>query len=145
MEKDFTFQWERLINGFDSTEELGLWNKEEYGEMEVYCENVLITVLMHFMAVDNTITQAEVDAINSMFGFEFTLDNIMNICETMEEELENYVEAPKQMINVIEDANPKIAEAFKTLLIDACSSILESDSMTSEEKSELQEMIDLLN
>lgn len=41
---DFKFTWERFINGFDAIEENGAWDKEEYGEMEVYCENILISV-----------------------------------------------------------------------------------------------------
>ena len=39
--KDFKFEWERFLNGFDSLEEIGKWDVDEHGEMETFCENVL--------------------------------------------------------------------------------------------------------
>lgn len=142
---DFKFTWERFINGFDAIEENGAWDKEEYGEMEVYCENILISVIMHFIAVDGKVTQTEVDTLNKLFDFDFSFEYVQDLCNTMDDELDDYVEMPNQLIEVIAEANEKIADSFKMLLVDACNAIVESDDVTIIENDELKELISNLN
>lgn len=145
MSMDFKFTWERFINGFDAIEEAGGWNKEEYGEMEVYCENILISVIMHFIAVDGKVTQTEVDTLNKLFDFDFSFEYVQDLCYTMDDELDDYVETPNQLIEVIAQANEKIAKDFKILLVDACNAIIESDDVSISENDELKELINNLN
>lgn len=100
---------------------------------------------MHFIAVDGKVTQTEVDTLNKLFDFDFSFEYVQDLCNTMDDELDDYVEMPNQLIEVIAEANEKIADSFKMLLVDACNAIVESDDVTIIENDELKELISNLN
>lgn len=142
MEKEFSFEWEKFINGFDAIEEMNLWDKDTYGEMESFCENILISVLMRFISVDGVVKPLEVEKLNSIFDFNFDISEVSDICENMSEELEGYIDNPEDMFTIIANANSKIAEKFKDLLLEACETIINSDDFV--DTSETMELNDFI-
>jgi len=55
---------EAFLIGCDSIEELGLWDKENLGEMDVFYSNDLTSIIIRLIATDGKITQKEVDYLN---------------------------------------------------------------------------------
>ncbi len=127
MTRDFKFEWEKFINGFDAVEDMGMWDKDTHGEMESFCENILVSALMHFIASDGVIKPVEVQKLNSAFDFDFDFSEVEDICTNMSSEMKNYITNPDDLFLVIAKANSKIADEFKALLIDACELVVKSD------------------
>lgn len=145
MEKDFNLEWEKFINCFDAIEEMTLWDKNAYGEMEAFCENILISVLIHFVAVDGKVKPMEVEKLNKAFGFRLKFAQIENIYSNMSEEINDCIADPDGMLDIIAKANLKIAERFKELLVEACELIVNSDDFVDvRESTELSRFVENL-
>ena len=134
--KDFKFEWERFLNGFDSLEETGKWDVEEYGEMETFCENILVCILVKAVFADREAAQEEVDAINDMFGFELDINAVSQILGIMDSEKNDILDDPKATFDLIKTANEKIYNEFKELVCAACQIIIESDGLTASVETE---------
>lgn len=128
MEMNFKLKWESFLNGFDSIEEMNLWDKEAFGEMEAYCENILLSFLVRFISSDGVIKHSEVEKLNTLFGFDFSLSEIVEIAENITVEQNDITDNIKNTLSMITKVNSSIAEDFKTLLIDACDVIINSDN-----------------
>lgn len=137
MERNFKLEWEKFINGFDATEELTHWDKDTYGEMEAYCENLLISILMHFISADGVIKTEEVDTLNQIFGFNYDFEVVKAICLDMTPVLENIIQNPTEAVAVIKAANEKIASHFTEFLVAACEAIIESDAFIAPQETKL--------
>ena len=48
--QEFQFKLEEFLNGCDAIEELDKWDKEQYGEMDGFYQNNLISVILRRMA-----------------------------------------------------------------------------------------------
>ena len=53
----FKMKHEAFLVGCDAIEEMGLWNKEAYGEMDVFYSNDLVIVIIRLIATDGKISQ----------------------------------------------------------------------------------------
>ena len=126
---DFKFQWERFLNGFDSLEEIGKWDIDEHGEMETFCENILVCILVKAVFSDREVTQPEIDAINDMFGFKLDINTVSQIIGIMDSEKNDILDDPKATFDLIKTANEKIYNEFKELVCAACQMVMESDGI----------------
>ncbi len=123
---------EAFIIGCDSVEELELWDKETFGEMDGFYSNDLISIIIRLIASDGIITQNEVDYLNKTFDMNYSLEElkcIYNDCkenfgDTLDQNFENDIERLKKV-------NEKLAEAFKELVYLVCEIIIESDGVIS--------------
>ena len=140
--KNFKLMWELFLNGFDSLEETGNWDVEEYGEMESFCENVLVCILVKAVFADRKATQQEIDAINNMFGFELDIDTVSQILDIMDSEENDILDEPEKTFNLIKTANEGVYNEFKELVREACKIVIESDGIvTSVEIDKLNKFI----
>ena len=62
--------------GCDSIEEIELWNKEENGELDVFCLNEYLTTTLRLVAADGVISEQEAEYVNKNFGFSYTADEL---------------------------------------------------------------------
>jgi len=100
--------------------------------MDVFYTNDLTSVIIRLIAVDGNISQKEVDYLNKTFGFEYTLDELVevyencidNIDETFDENFENGISYMRKI-------NGKLADAYKELLSMVCEIIINSDDVVS--------------
>lgn len=146
MKKNFRFEWEKFLNGFDALEEENSWDKATYGEMEAYCENILVSVVMHFITVDGIITQSEIDTFNKDFDFDFEFDYVKSIYLSMQAEIKKFIKNPEDALAVIEAVNEKLCQRFVAFLVDACEIIIKSDKrIAPQESADLQAFVDVLN
>ncbi len=146
MENNFRFEWEKFLNGFDAIEEENSWDKAAYGEMEAYCENILVSVMMHFITVDGIITQTEIDTLNKLFDFNFKFEYIKSIYKSMESEIVKFIKNPEEILAVISAANENICRQYITFLVNACDLIIKSDKrIAPQEAVGIQTFVDALN
>lgn len=47
--EEFKTKYERFLIGCDALEDLNLWDKDEHGEMDVFYQNDLVSVILRLM------------------------------------------------------------------------------------------------
>ena len=124
----FKFAHERFLTGCDSLEELDAWDYENYGEMDVFYSNELMSVILRLIAADGVITQTEADYLNRNFGFEYTCDELGDIYENCREEITGSLDENfRTSYDMLEAINEKLADLYKEMLALICDIIIESD------------------
>lgn len=130
--ESFKMKYEAFITGCDSVEELELWDKETFGEMDGFYSNDLISIIIRLIASDGIITQNEVDYLNKTFDVNYSLEELKcvyndckeNFGESFDQDFENGIERIKKV-------NEKLANAYKELINLVCEIIIESDGVIS--------------
>ena len=124
----FKMKYESFLTGCDSIEEMGLWDKEAHGEMDVFYSNDLASVIIRLIAVDGVIAQKEVDYLNSTFGFGYTLAQLQEVYDNCKEDIGHaFDETFENGITLMRKINAKLADAYKELLGLICTIIMEGD------------------
>ncbi len=132
---EFKFKYERFWIGCDALEELDRWNKEEYGEMDVFYQNDLVSVILRLIAADGKISDQEVKYLNENFGFDYTTEELEEVYENCKDEIVHYFD--EQFVNgvsLMRSINDKLADSYKELLGLICDIIIESDDVISPEE-----------
>ena len=131
----FKMKYEAFINGCDSIEEIDLWDKETLGEMDVFYTNDLTSIIIRLIAVDGNISQKEVDYLNKTFGFEYNLDELVEVYKNCIDNIdESFDENFENGISYMRKINSKLADAYKELLYMICDIIINSDDVVSSEE-----------
>ena len=132
---EFKMKHELAVAGFDSHEELTDWDMEEYGEMDAYYDNLLITVIVRMCASDGNFSRGETDYLKDVFNFVFTLEELREIYESMEslEDDDAFVQSLKKDVDMLWSTDGKLCSAFCELVKLACEIIKETDGIAPEE------------
>lgn len=133
--ESFKTKYESFITGCDSIKLYEVWDKTEYGEMDVFYENELLSVILSLIIADGKISDEEVKYLNDNFGFSYTVDELKSVYLNCGEEIENYFESNFQAgYEKIKTINGKLAAAYKELFELICQIVSESDGVVSEEE-----------
>lgn len=145
--ESFKMKHELFLIGCDSIEEMGLWNKEEYGEMDAFYSNDLLSVIIRLIATDGKITQREVDYLNKTFEFDYTLEELAEAYDLCKEDIGcSFDESFENGITYMRKINSKLADAYKELLCLICDIIIASDGIiTDSEIDEVKRLKTLCN
>ncbi len=131
--EEFKFKFEKFLMGCDSIEEMGLWDKDTLGEMDVFYSNDLSSVIIRLIASDGMISEKEVQYLNETFGFEYTLDELTDVYDSCKEDIgHSFDEEFENGISYMRKINSKLADAYKELLSLVCDIIVESDGVISD-------------
>ncbi len=143
--ESFKVKYEEFITGCDSIEEMGLWDKEELGEMDAFYANDITSIIIRLIASDGKITQKEVDYFNDSFGFEYTLSELADIYDSCKDDIgHSFDENFENGISYMRKINTKLADAYKELLVLVCDIIIESDGIVAvPEIAEINKLKDL--
>ena len=126
----FKLKYEKFLCGCDSVEEMGLWDKETYGEMDAFYSADLVSVIIRLIAADGAVSQAEVAYINDIFGFAYTVEELQTLYKECEEGIEHiYDEGIAGGYAVMKAINGKLAAAYKELLTLICDIVMASDGV----------------
>ena len=129
----FKMKYASFLVGCDSVEEMGLWDKEMYGEMDAFYSNDLISVIIRLIAADGEITQAEVDYLNETFDFEYSLEELIAVYNACKDDIGHaFDDNFENGITYLRKINAKLADAYKELLFLICEIIIESDGVIAE-------------
>lgn len=143
--EEFKFKFERFLTGCDALEEMGLWNTEEYGEMESFYENDLIGLILRLIAADGEIHEKEAEYLNKTFGFTYTAEELAEFYASCRDAFDRaFDEQVKSGLTLMSGINGKLAEAYKELLRLMCEIITESDGSTGEAEREELRRVNLL-
>ncbi|MBE6917738.1 MAG: hypothetical protein E7470_07575 [Ruminococcaceae bacterium] len=128
--QSFRMKYESFRTGCDSLEELGLWDKDVHGEMDVFYANDLVSVIIRLIAVDGKITQKEVDYLNKTFDFDYTREELCEVYSNCREEIGHaFDETFENGITYMRRINAKLADAYKELLALICEIVIKSDGV----------------
>lgn len=135
----FKMKHESFLIGCDSIEEMGLWDKDTLGEMDVFYSNDLSSVIIRLIASDGKISEKEVQYLNETFGFEYTLEELIDVYNNCKEDIgRSFDEDFANGISYMRKINSKLADAYKELLVLVCDIIVGSDGIIAE--SEIEEV-----
>ncbi len=133
--ESFKIKHELFINGCDSVEEMGLWDKSELGEMDAFYSNELSSIIIRLIASDGNISEKEVAYLNGTFGFNYTVDELREVYDNSRDDIGTAFDGSfENGISHMRKINPKLADAYKELLALICTIIIESDGITAKEE-----------
>ena len=131
-------KFEKFLNGCDSIEEIDQWDKEEYGEMDVFFTADLVSVIVKLIISDGEVTQEEVDYLNNLMGFDYGIEEVSDIYEDCGDAIDVFFDDELESgIDMLRKINVKLADAYADLLVTACDIIAESDGLVMGEEIEL--------
>ena len=136
----FRARFDQFTNGCDCLEDVSFWNLDEYGEMDVYFLNEILSIILRLIIVDGKISAREVEYLNKNFGFSYTKQELEEVCDTCQDELyDSFENRIKSDLDLLKSSNTKLVDEFKALIQLICEIISESDeSITLEEKNEME-------
>ncbi len=143
--ESFKLKFEKFITGCDALEELGLWDKEQNGEMEAFYSADMVSVIIRLTAVDGKIVYDEVKYINDVFGFSYTVEELRAIYADCKEAIETvFSEDLANGYSLMKRINEKLAEAYKELILLICDIVIESDGVIANAETEMAKKLKAL-
>ena len=131
--EEFRQKYEQFLRACGAAEAEGRWDTAERGGMEGYCFGILLGVLLHLIISDGNVAEREVEYLNRNFGFDYTVESLLEVYYSVGEEIEeNYLENAKEGVALLEAADPALADGFRDLLGLICEILAESDEGISE-------------
>jgi len=125
----YKLKLEMLINSCDTMEEAAMWDKEEFGEMDAYLVNELMSVVLPFVAVDEKVTEEETKYVNKIFGTEYSVRDLKDICidtvQTAEVTIRERIPETSQMLKKM---NADLEAEYREMYVSVCELIEVSDS-----------------
>ena len=130
--EEFKTKFELFLIGCDAIEELNQWDKVKYGEMDIFYQNDLMSVILRLIASDGIIDEKEVAYFNDNFGFVYTVEELQEVYKLSRDEVSHsFDEQFENGITIMRSINKKLADAYKELLCLICDIIIESDGIIS--------------
>lgn len=141
--ESFRMKYESFLTGCDALEELGSWDKETLGEMEVFYANDMVSIILRLIVSDGVVTKKEVDYLNDFFGFQYTTQELTELYRLCKEDIGHaFDESFENGISYMRRINGKLADAYKELLVLMCKIIIECDGeVLSVEVAEVQRLM----
>ena len=135
--EEFKFKYEKFINACDSFEEIDKWDKDENGEMDIFYENDLISIILRLVAADGEISDKEVEYLNKSFGFDYTAESLKEAYENCREEIgAPFDEMFKKGVELLRSVSEKLADLYLELLGIICDIIILSDGFIAQSEIE---------
>lgn len=135
----FRAKYERFTIGCEAIEEEGLWNCDEFGEMDVYYLNEFVTIILRLIVADGRIGNQEVDYLNLNFNFNYGVPELERIYQNCKDDINSdfgvHVANEIERLDVI---NAKLSCVYRELIELICDIIANSDDIIS--SGELEEM-----
>lgn len=132
---EFKIKYEKFQIGCDALEELELWDKEKLGEMDVYYQNELVSIILKLIVADGSIGKREAEFFDKNFGFECSVEDLQEIYNQCHEMIDNYFDENfANGISKMRSMNPRLADYYKELLLLICDIIINSDGVVSEQE-----------
>lgn len=131
--EEFRLNWERFVHACDAAEAEGRWDTDGLGEMEGYYFNTVLGVILHLIITDGNVAEREVEALNRNFGFDYTVESLLELYYSVGEQIEgNYLDNAKEALALLNRIDPAMADDFRDLLDLICTIVAESDEGVSE-------------
>lgn len=132
LSKSFQAKYIDFVDGCDALEECDLWDKEQDGEMDGYYQNDLVSIIIRLITVDGFVSENEVKYLNEVFGFEYTIAELKEVCELCQEGIDELFDgAFASGIKKMRAINDGLADLYAEMLSIVCDIISASDGVVS--------------
>lgn len=136
--ESFKAKYESFLIGCDSIEEIDLWDKDAYGEMDIFYTNDIVSVILRLIAADGDFSEQEAVYVKKFFGLQYSSSELKEIYDECGDAIEKlFDEEIESGIAYLRKINGKLADAYKELLLIACDIIIESDGVIAKAETEL--------
>ena len=145
--EEFKDKYERFLIGCDAVEEMNLWDKDKYGEMDVFYQNDLVGIILRLITIDGKISDKETEYVNESFDFDYSTEELIEIYDNCRDSIGlSFYEQFKIGLTAMQSINEKLAYAYKQILLLICDIIINSDNIiTQEEIQEVERIKDSIN
>lgn len=138
LKEEFKYKHEAFITGCDSVEQMGLWNLDELGEMDVFYANEMMSLILRLVVADGRVEQGEVDFINDLFGFSYSLKELKEVYENCEDLIASIFDSEiPEGLHLLRSINERLAGAYRELLALLSDIIIAGDGVVSEKETVL--------
>ena len=133
--EQFRTLYESFRTGCDSLEEMGLWDKDSLGEMEVFYLNDLTAVILRLIASDGVVSRKEAEFVNLAFDLNYTVSELQAVYENCRDYIgASFEDLFAGGVGVLKEKNLRLADAYRRLLAIVCAAVAESDGIVSPEE-----------
>lgn len=130
LSEGFRLKYEKFVIACDAVEEEGKWDKEQYGEMEVFYESDILGAILEVIASDGVICEKEAEYINKNFSLDYTPEQLKEIYENYREaRAEEFDVQLKEGIAKLRAISEELADSYRELFLIICDIIMESDDL----------------
>ena len=134
---EFMTKLEQFMIGCDAVEDAEQWDKDENGEMELFFENDLVSVILRLIASDGEISEKEAEYLNKTFGFDYTGEELKEVYKNCSDEIGgSFDETFRDGVARLRAISEPLADAYNELLCLICDIIAESDGVVSPDEIE---------
>ncbi len=138
----FRLNYEKFLTACDAQEMEGRWDVEADGEMDAWFANDLICAVIRLIAADGEVSPAEVDYLNDALGFSYTPDQLRDVYRSAGDRIEYMFEREiPGSIERLRALEPGIAELYRTMMLQICDRIIESDGHIAPEERQTAERL----
>ena len=144
--------YEQFVDECNAFEEEGIWNVDEYGEMESWIANDILCAVIRLVAADGKFTKEEVDFINDAFGdtslgLNYSIEELKGVYNNCLDKIDNlYEESIPETVKMLSAINNDIVEEYRKLLMQICAIVADCDDKIAEgEKKEVMRLMEVLN
>ena len=87
--EQFQTKVEAFLEACESLQDRGLWEEEEYGNVQAYYVNDLVCIIARIIAADGEITERETEFLGEVFGFDYSVEELEEVYDICLRTLEN--------------------------------------------------------
>lgn len=146
--EQFQTKVEAFLEACESLQERGLWEEEEYGNVQAYYVNDLVCIIARIIAADGEITERETEFLGEVFGFDYTVEELEEVYEICIDSIKDMFETGvNEAYQLLKDMDMDLADSYKELILLAGQVAMDSDDMimsSAAEKEELRKLCELL-
>lgn len=146
--EQFQTKVETFLEACKSLEDRGLWEEEEYGNVQAYYVNDLVCIITRIIAADGEITEREVQFLGEVFGFDYSVEELEEVYEICLDSIRDMFETGvNEAYQLLKNKDMDMADSYKELILLAGKVAMDSDGMimsSAAEKDELRKLQELL-
>ena len=130
MAEEFRSKYEGFLTGCDALEEMEQWDLEEYGDMDVYYQTDMVSIVLRLTAADGEISEKEIRYLDDYFGFGYTAEELGAVYENCREEISgSFAEQFRKGFSLLNGVSARLADRYRELISLICDIIVESDGV----------------
>lgn len=139
---------EAFLEACESLQERGLWDEEEYGNVQAYYVNDLVCIITRIIAADGEITERETAFLGDVFGFDYSVEELVEVYEICIDSIKDMFETGvNEAYQLLKDKDMDLADSYKELILLAGLVAMDSDNMimsSAAEREEVRKLQELL-
>lgn len=132
---NFRQDYDAFIIACSELDESDAWDADELGPAATYFESDVFGVILQVMSADGVFEHSEAEVLNALFDTAYTPRELNAMYHSIGPVLKNYLnDDSDDALTMLQDINPKMAEDYRSLLLEASRIVSLSDGV--DEKSE---------